>query len=143
MPSTTHWSAYDGQRGRPRAEVFRAVYACGWHGAADYPLDWDTTGDQPLFEADVDLVGPLADWTARLSVVRDTAVPLPEPLVTLLVDMAEQQTSTAADATVCVPAMSASIGGYRWPRSRMKPPLAHGNPAFRSQPEEKHWCSAR
>ncbi|WP_406083478.1 hypothetical protein [Streptomyces virginiae] len=81
VPSTTHWTAYDGRSRRPRAEALRAVCACGWRGAAEYPLDWATIGDRPLYEADVDLAGPLADWTAHLSVVRDRAVPLPEPPV--------------------------------------------------------------
>ncbi|MFD9008694.1 hypothetical protein [Streptomyces sp. NPDC059552] len=98
VPSTTHWSAYDGRARRPRAEALRALCACGWRSAAQYPLDWATIGDQPLYEADVDLTGPLADWTAHLSVVRDAAVPLPEPLAALLVEMADQLTATAADA---------------------------------------------
>ncbi|WP_405435078.1 hypothetical protein OG373_40920 [Streptomyces avidinii] len=71
---------------------------CGWRGAAEYPLDWDTIGDRPLYEADVDLGGPLADWTAHLSVVRDNAVLLPERLAELLVEMAGQLNTTAADA---------------------------------------------
>ncbi|MEU9166083.1 hypothetical protein AB0D29_38135 [Streptomyces sp. NPDC048424] len=98
VPSTSHWTAYDGRSRRPRAEALRAVCACGWRGAAEYPLDWETIGDQPLYEADVDLAGPLADWTAHLSVVRDAAVPLPERLAALLVEMAEQLNATAADA---------------------------------------------
>ncbi|MFD6183571.1 hypothetical protein [Streptomyces goshikiensis] len=97
VPSTTHWSAYDGWARRPRAEALRAGCACGWRGAAEYPLDWDTIGDQPLYEADVDLAGPLADWNAHLSLVRDKAVPLPEPLAALLVEITEQLTATAAD----------------------------------------------
>ncbi|MEU9087237.1 hypothetical protein [Streptomyces sp. NPDC048357] len=98
VPSTTHWSAYDGRARRPRAEALRAVCACGWRSPAQYRLDWDTIGDQPLHEADVDLTGPLADWTAHLSVVRDATVPLPEPLAALLVEMAERLAATAADA---------------------------------------------
>ncbi|MFD5620047.1 hypothetical protein [Streptomyces yangpuensis] len=99
MPSTTHWSAYDGRRHRgPRAEALRAVCACGWRGAAEYLLDWPAIGDRPLYEADVDLTGPLADWNAHLSLVRDRAAPLPEPLAALLVAVAEQLTATAADA---------------------------------------------
>ncbi|MFD5414946.1 hypothetical protein [Streptomyces nojiriensis] len=98
VPSTTHWSAYDGRARRPRAEALRAVCACGWRGAAEYPLDWETIGDQPLYEADVDLSGPLADWSAHLSVVRDKAVPLPEPLAALLAAMAGHLTATAEDA---------------------------------------------
>ncbi|MFF9981234.1 hypothetical protein [Streptomyces erythrochromogenes] len=97
VPSTARWSAYDGRAGRPRAEALRAGCACGWRGAAEYPLDWATVGDQPLYEADIDLAGPLADWNAHLSFVRDTAEPLPEPLAALLVQLTEQLTTTAAD----------------------------------------------
>ncbi|MGW3327831.1 hypothetical protein [Streptomyces virginiae] len=98
VPSTTHWSAYDGRHRRPRAEALRAVCACGWRGAAEYPLDPAAGGDRPLYEADVDLTGPLADWNAHLSLVRDKAAPLPEPLATLLVEITEQLTATTADA---------------------------------------------
>ncbi len=42
-----------------------------------------------LYEADVDLTGPLADWTAHLSVVREATVPMPEPLAALLIEMTE------------------------------------------------------
>ncbi|MFC6137965.1 hypothetical protein [Streptomyces spororaveus] len=45
----------------------------------------------------MDLSGPLADWAAHLSVVREAAVPLPEPLAALLAAMAGQLTATAAD----------------------------------------------
>ncbi|MFJ7592977.1 hypothetical protein ACIQZO_37510 [Streptomyces sp. NPDC097617] len=96
VPSTTHWTAYDGRSRRPRAEALRAVCACGWRGAAEYPLDWAAIGYRPLYEADVDLGGALADWTAHLSVVRDRAVTLPEPLAALLVEVTEQLTATAA-----------------------------------------------
>ncbi|MFB6999286.1 hypothetical protein ACFCXF_14565 [Streptomyces virginiae] len=98
IPSTSHWSAYDGRYRRPRAEALRAVCACGWRGAAEYPLDWDAVGDRPLYEADVDLTGPLADWNAHLSLVRDKAAPLPEPLAALLVELTERLTATTADA---------------------------------------------
>ncbi|MFD9270496.1 hypothetical protein ACFWB1_19435 [Streptomyces goshikiensis] len=66
--------------------------------AVEYPLDWDALGDRPLYEADVDLTGPLADWNAHLSLARDRAVPLPEPLAALLVEITEQLTATAEDA---------------------------------------------
>ncbi|WP_327388184.1 MULTISPECIES: hypothetical protein [unclassified Streptomyces] len=98
VPSTTHWSAYDGRHRRPRAEALQAVCACGWRGAAEYPLDWATVGDRPLYEADVDLTGPLADWNAHLSLVRDKAAPLPEPLAALLVEITERLTATTEDA---------------------------------------------
>ncbi|MFG2991678.1 hypothetical protein ACGFZK_20695 [Streptomyces sp. NPDC048257] len=97
VPSTTHWSVYDGRARRPRADALRAACACGWRGAAEYPLDWDTIGDQPLYEADVDLTGPLADWNAHLSVIRDKAVPLPGELAALLAAVAEQLDAAAAD----------------------------------------------
>ncbi|MGW3328536.1 hypothetical protein [Streptomyces virginiae] len=98
VPSMTHWSAYDGRHRRPRAEALRAVCACGWRGAAEYPLDWNAVGDGPLYEADVDLAGPLADWNVHLSLIRDKAAPLPEPLSALLVELTEQLTATTADA---------------------------------------------
>ncbi|MCX5613488.1 hypothetical protein OHB39_39270 [Streptomyces sp. NBC_00047] len=47
-PSTTHWSVYDGQRGRPRAAAVRAVCACGWRSPARYRLDV-TVEDVPRF----------------------------------------------------------------------------------------------
>ncbi|MCX4808725.1 hypothetical protein OG594_45440 [Streptomyces sp. NBC_01214] len=90
MPSTRHWSAYDGRYRRPRVEALRAVCTCGRRGGAEYPLDWATIGDQPLYEADVDMSGPLAEWTAHLSVIREAAVHLPEPLAALLAEMAER-----------------------------------------------------
>ncbi|WP_030384180.1 hypothetical protein [Streptomyces sp. NRRL S-241] len=76
------------------------MYACGWRGSAEYRLDRDTVGDRPPYEADVDPTGPLAHWTAHLSVVRDAAVPLPERLAALLVEMAGQL--AAADAALAV-----------------------------------------
>ncbi|MFI8392681.1 hypothetical protein [Streptomyces sp. NPDC085540] len=57
-----------------------------------------TVGDRPLYAADVDLTGPLADWNAHLSLVRDKAVPLAEPLAALLVEITEQLTTTTANA---------------------------------------------
>ncbi|MGW3328714.1 hypothetical protein [Streptomyces virginiae] len=53
-----------------------------------------------MYEADVDLTGPLADWNAHLSLVRDKAAPLPEPLAALLVEITELLTATTADAPV-------------------------------------------
>ncbi|KOU65095.1 hypothetical protein ADK90_28095 [Streptomyces sp. XY413] len=88
MPSSTEWHAYDGRRGRPRAVLLRGSCSCGWRGAADYPLDWTALpGDQPLYEADVDLSGPIADYQAHVSVIRDSAVPLPAELTGLLTEL--------------------------------------------------------
>ncbi|MFK0223691.1 hypothetical protein ACIQWN_36590 [Streptomyces vinaceus] len=106
MPSSTEWHAYDGRRARPRAAVLRASCTCGWRGAAEYPLDWNVLpADRPLYEADVDLSGPVADYKAHLSVIRDAAVPLPEKLTALITelvrvldDLADREPLTALKA---------------------------------------------
>ncbi|WP_328741243.1 hypothetical protein OHA91_39560 (plasmid) [Streptomyces erythrochromogenes] len=91
MPSSAEWHAYDGRRGRPRAAVLRGSCSCGWRGAAEYPRDWSALpGDEPLYEADVDLSGPIADYEAHLSVIRDGAVPLPAELTALLTELVRQ-----------------------------------------------------
>ncbi|MEV0989958.1 hypothetical protein [Streptomyces sp. NPDC049949] len=91
VPSSTEWHAYDGRRRRPRAALLRGSCSCGWRGAAEYPLDWTTLADdQPLYEADVDLSGPIGDYEAHLSVIRDAAVPLPRELTALLTELIRQ-----------------------------------------------------
>ncbi|MFE2163915.1 hypothetical protein ACFXB3_02350 [Streptomyces sp. NPDC059447] len=88
MPSSSEWHCYDGRHGRPRAALLRGGCSCGWRGAAEYPLDWTALpGDQPLYEADVDLSGPIADYEAHVSLIRDAAVPLPAELTGLLTDL--------------------------------------------------------
>ncbi|MER7735500.1 hypothetical protein ABTX80_31880 [Streptomyces erythrochromogenes] len=88
VPSTTEWYAYDGRRGRSRAAVLRGSCSCGWRGAAEYPLDRAALDDdRPLYEADVDLSGPIADHEAHVSVIRDLAVPLPAELTGLLTEL--------------------------------------------------------
>ncbi|WP_412074866.1 hypothetical protein ACLF6K_01730 [Streptomyces xanthophaeus] len=100
VPSTTKWHAYDGRFGRPRAAVLRGACSCGWRGMAEYALNWTVLGDQrPLYEADVDLSGPIADYGAHLSVVRDAAVPLPGDLTALLTEL----TGRLADLAVREP----------------------------------------
>ncbi|MFD7787705.1 hypothetical protein ACFV4Q_32140 [Streptomyces nojiriensis] len=126
VPSTSHWSAYDGRHRWPRAEALRAMCVCGWRGAAEYPLDWAAVGDRPLYEADVDLTGPLADWNAHLSLVRDKAALLPEPLSALLVEVAERLTATAGRRPAHCAA--AACPPRRWPPGS-------GPPATRP------WCS--
>ncbi|MFJ1569664.1 hypothetical protein ACIOG8_36535 [Streptomyces erythrochromogenes] len=72
MPSSREWHAYDARHGRPRAALLRGSCSCGWRGAAEYPLDWTALpGDRPLYEADVDLSGPIADYAAHVSVIRE------------------------------------------------------------------------
>ncbi|MGW6843842.1 hypothetical protein [Streptomyces sp. NPDC054958] len=88
VPSTTRWHAYDGRYSRPRAAVLRGRCSCGWRGAAEYPLDWAALpDDKPLYEVDVDLSGPIADYEAHRSVIRDGAVPLPTELTELLTEL--------------------------------------------------------
>ncbi|MEY2233787.1 hypothetical protein [Streptomyces sp. BF23-19] len=84
------------------------MYACGWRGPAQYGLARDMIGDRPLYEADVDLAGPLADRTAHSSVVREAAaVPLPELLAVLL---AEVPSRLSLSPTCC---MRAAGSGHR------------------------------
>ncbi|MFB7810883.1 hypothetical protein [Streptomyces virginiae] len=78
--------------------LLRGSCSCGWRGAAEYPLDWTTLpADQPLYEADVDLSGPIADYEAHLSVIRDGAVPLPEGLAGLLAELVSRLGGLAAE----------------------------------------------
>ncbi|AQT70361.1 hypothetical protein [Streptomyces sp. fd1-xmd] len=104
VPSSTEWHAYDGRFGRPKAALLRGAYACGRRGAAEYPLDWTVLDDRtPLYEADVDLAGPIADYQAHLTVVRDAAVPLPEPLTALLTALTENlETAGVKDPLVAL-----------------------------------------
>ncbi|WP_329391541.1 hypothetical protein OG625_39925 (plasmid) [Streptomyces sp. NBC_01351] len=90
MPTSTEWHVYDGRFGRPRAAVLRGACSCGWRGPAQYPLDWTTLGELPLYEADVDLDGPIADVGAHLTVIRDASVPLPETLSAVLTELTGQ-----------------------------------------------------
>ncbi|MFE3687625.1 hypothetical protein ACFXPM_30950 [Streptomyces sp. NPDC059095] len=98
MLSSTEWHSYDGRFGRPRAAVLRGSCACGWRGMAEYPLDWTTLpDDQPLYEADIDLSGPIADHKAHVSVVRRAAVQLPAELIDLFTDLVRRLDGLAAE----------------------------------------------
>ncbi|MFD8576665.1 hypothetical protein ACFV1H_15245 [Streptomyces virginiae] len=98
MPSSTEWHAYDGRHGRPRAALLRGSCSCGWRGVAEYPLDWATLPkDAPLYEADVDLSGPVADFGAHLSVIRDGTVQVPVQLTDLLAELVRQLNELATD----------------------------------------------
>ncbi|MEU4729583.1 hypothetical protein [Streptomyces sp. NPDC023588] len=98
VPSSFEWHVYDGRFGRPRAAVLRGSCSCGWRGMAEYPLDWITLPkDKPLYEADVDLSGPVADFDAHLSVIRDAAVQLPEDLTALLTALVRRLNGLAAE----------------------------------------------
>lgn len=94
LPSSTEWHAYDGRFGRPRAALLRGTCSCGWRAMAEYPLDWTT---EPLYEADVDLSGPVADYDAHLSAIRDAAVQLPPDLTGLLTELVRQLDGLATE----------------------------------------------
>ncbi|WP_406187118.1 hypothetical protein [Streptomyces sp. NBC_01006] len=65
---------------------------------AEYPLDWtELRKDKPLDEADVDLSGPIADYDAHLSVIRDAAVQLPAELAELLTELVRRLDGLAVD----------------------------------------------
>ncbi|MFJ3975933.1 hypothetical protein [Streptomyces sp. NPDC090021] len=98
MPSTKEWHAYDGRFSRPRAAALRGSCTCGWRGMAEYPLDWTALpADRPLYEADIDLSGPIADYEAHLSVIRDAAVPLPAELTGILTELVGRLDGLAAE----------------------------------------------
>ncbi|MGW7440209.1 hypothetical protein [Streptomyces sp. NPDC054849] len=98
MPSSTEWHAYDGRFGRPRAALLRGSCSCGWRGMAEYPLHWTTLPkDRPLYGADVDLSGPIKDYDAHLSVIRDAAVQLPAELTGLLTELVRRLNGLAIE----------------------------------------------
>ncbi|WP_331718929.1 hypothetical protein OHU23_40725 (plasmid) [Streptomyces virginiae] len=103
VPSSTEWHVSDGRFGQPRAAVLRGRCSCGWRGMAEYPLDWTTLPqDKPLYGADVDLSGPVADFDAHLSVIRDAAVQLPAALTGFLTELVRQLDGLAAEEPLVV-----------------------------------------
>lgn len=108
MPSSTEWHVYDGRFGRPQATVLRGSCSCGWRGMAEYPLDWTTLPkDKPLYEADIDLSGPIADHDAHLSVIRAAAVQLPAELIDLFTDLVRRLNGlTAQEPLVALKALA-------------------------------------
>ncbi|GGY69577.1 hypothetical protein [Streptomyces xanthochromogenes] len=108
MPSSTQWHVYDGRFGRPRATVLRGSCSCGWRGMAEYPLDWTTLPkDKPLYEAGIDLSGPIADHEAHLSVIRAAAVQLPAELIDLFTDLVRRLNGlTAQEPLVALKALA-------------------------------------
>ncbi|MFD8789685.1 hypothetical protein [Streptomyces vinaceus] len=86
VPSSTEWHAYGGRRGRPRAVLLRGSCSCGWRGSAEYRLDWGRLArDQPLYEADIDLSGPIGDYEAHVwwSGTRPSRSPQSSPVSSL------------------------------------------------------------
>ncbi|MFD5415579.1 hypothetical protein [Streptomyces nojiriensis] len=89
LPSSAECHTYDGRFGRPKAAVLRGSCSCGWRGMAEYLLDWTTLPD--------DLSGPIPDYAAHLSVIRNTAVQLPAELTALLTELVRQLEGLAAE----------------------------------------------
>lgn len=88
--------------------MLRGACSCGWRGMAEYPLVWTVLDDgRPLYEAEVDLSGPLADFEAHLAVVRGAAVPLPQSLLVLLTALQKALATTAVqDPLVALKALA-------------------------------------
>ncbi|MFD9011825.1 hypothetical protein [Streptomyces sp. NPDC059552] len=70
----------------------------------------------PPYAASVDLTGPLADRNANLPLVRDAAVPLPELLAALLVEITQQLTATDRGRAAGRAARRRRAGADRHPR---------------------------
>lgn len=75
-------------------------------------LDWTALPhDEPLYEADVDLSGPIADYDAHLSVIRDAAVQLPEELTGRLAELVRRLDGLAAKES---PITLKALAGLRY-----------------------------
>ncbi|WP_241720950.1 hypothetical protein [Streptomyces lydicus] len=87
----SHWSVYDGGFAHvPRAAALRAVCSCGWNGP-EHELSWDAIGDQELVEAASGTADMCTqDWDAHTAEVEQSAIPLPEPVTTLLTQLEEE-----------------------------------------------------
>ncbi|MFE9467411.1 hypothetical protein ACFYNW_27810 [Streptomyces virginiae] len=65
---------------------------------AEYPLDWTALpADRPLYEADIDLSGPIADYHTHLSVTRDSAAQLPAELTGILAELVRRLGGLASE----------------------------------------------
>ncbi|MFH7596781.1 hypothetical protein WDV06_17025 [Streptomyces racemochromogenes] len=95
---TREWWAYSGILNRPRAAAARAACACGWRGAAHYPID--RVDDDSAGAYDPDIEGPRDDWERHLDEVEARTVPLPAELADLLERVEEQLNRLAGQAPV-------------------------------------------
>ncbi|MEV7541205.1 hypothetical protein [Streptomyces sp. NPDC089915] len=82
---TSHWSVYDGRRGRiPRAAVLRGTCSCGWTGP-EHALDWNAIGEQDLEDAAADEADACYDdWDGHTTAVEAATIPVPESVTHLL-----------------------------------------------------------
>lgn len=95
---TREWWAYSGILNRPRAAAARAACACGWRGAAQYPIDRAAEEPDSLYEQVIE--GPRGDWERHLDEVEARTVPLPAELAHLLERVEDQLNSLAGQAPV-------------------------------------------
>ncbi|MEU3909847.1 hypothetical protein [Streptomyces sp. NPDC029721] len=95
---TREWWAYNGVLNRPRAAAARAACACGWRGAAHYPIDLGGADPAGLYEQVID--GPRDDWERHLDEVEARTVPLPAVLADLLERLEDQLNNLAGQAPV-------------------------------------------
>ncbi|MFI0717384.1 hypothetical protein ACH4SK_43950 [Streptomyces inhibens] len=94
MHQTSQWWAYDGRRGRQRADHMRSSCSCGWRGARRYPIDWDQANGGRAY--DLDTPGPYEAWKEHIGEVESRSVPLPTQLAHLL-ERVDEQLSALAD----------------------------------------------
>ncbi|MEV5480016.1 MULTISPECIES: hypothetical protein [Streptomyces] len=89
--SVSQWSVYDGRITHgPQAAALRAVCSCGWNGR-EHKLDWDAIGEQKLIEAAHGTADTcMEDWDTHTTEVEQSAIPLPETVTALLVQLQEE-----------------------------------------------------
>lgn len=95
---TREWWAYGGGPDRPPAAAARAACACGWRGAARYPIERRDDAPAGLYEPVVE--GPRGDWERHLDEVEARTVPLPSELADLLERVEDQLNNLAGQAPV-------------------------------------------
>ncbi|RPF29856.1 hypothetical protein EDD96_6400 [Streptomyces sp. Ag109_G2-6] len=98
LRQTREWWAYTGILDRPRAAAARAACACGWRGAAHYPVDPRPQDPSGLYEQVIE--GPRDDWERHLDEVEARTVPLPAELADLLDRVEDQLNNLAGQAPV-------------------------------------------
>ncbi|MFD8148288.1 hypothetical protein [Streptomyces sp. NPDC059708] len=82
----SHWSVYDGRShpARPQAHALRAECSCGCSGDT-HAMNWDAAGGYPFHESGRPTAEQCEqDWDGHISTVRDTTIPLPAELETLM-----------------------------------------------------------
>ncbi|MFF7183114.1 hypothetical protein [Streptomyces sp. NPDC008121] len=93
---STDWWVYDGTLGAPRAERIRARCACGWRGAAAYPIDWESVVRRDPYAYDTSEAE--RDWESHLEDVEGRSVPLPAEVSDLLHELRRRLEQLVDDA---------------------------------------------